>query len=177
MPKWTEILISGASLKQEPTENFIFIWFVFGKYNLIQCVFVSFVDAKENSLKLNILQLQKLAPPLFSIVLSIHSLWIAMLLLTLGRPSYNMNRFSNYTKCTWHVGSLLLESVPKEKKNDIRYVGSTADLVLVFLVLLVPTGTHCTGTHWYPLVPTVTHWYPLVPTGTRWYPMVPSSTH
>ena len=37
-------------------------------------------------------------------------------------------------------------------KNDIRDVGSTADLVF-----LVPTGTH-----WYPLVPTGTHWYPLV---------------
>ena len=34
-----------------------------------------------------------------------------------------------------------------KSKNDIRDVGSTADLVLVFLVLLVPTGTH-----WYPLV-------------------------
>ena len=70
----------------------------------------------------------------------------------------------------------------------------TADLVLVFLVLLVPTGTHCTGTNWYllvptgtqwyplvptvksgnPLVPTGTHWYPLVPVGTRWYPLVPA---
>ena len=48
------------------------------------------------------------------------------------------------------------------KKNDIRDVGSTADLVLVLLVLLVPTGAHCTGTNWYPLVPTGTHWYPLV---------------
>ena len=34
-----------------------------------------------------------------------------------------------------------------KKKTDIRDVGSTADLVLLFLVLLVPTGTH-----WYPLV-------------------------
>ena len=41
-------------------------------------------------------------------------------------------------------------------KNDIRDVGSTADLVLVFLV---PTGTNCTGTHWYRWEPTGTHWY------------------
>ena len=34
-------------------------------------------------------------------------------------------------------------------KNDIRDVGSTADLVLVFLVHLV---------NWY-----MVHWYPLVP--------------
>ena len=35
-------------------------------------------------------------------------------------------------------------------KNDIRdVVGSTADLVLVLLVLLVHWYT---GTHWYPLV-------------------------
>ena len=34
-------------------------------------------------------------------------------------------------------------------KNDIRDVGSTPDLVLVFLVNLV---------HWY-----LVHWYPLVP--------------
>ena len=40
-------------------------------------------------------------------------------------------------------------------KNDIRDVGSTADLVMVFLVHVV---------HWYPLVPTGAHWYPLVPT-------------
>ena len=37
------------------------------------------------------------------------------------------------------------------QKNDIRDVGSTADLVLVFFVHLV---------HWY-----LVHWYPLVPTG------------
>ena len=72
-------------------------------------------------------------------------------------------------------------------KNDIRDVGSTADLVLVFLVLLVPTGTHCTGTHWYPLlpsgtsgnslVPVGTRWYLLVPVGTRWYSLVRTSTY
>ena len=74
---------------------------------------------------------------------------------------------------------------PEERKNDIRDVGSTADLVLVYLVLLVPTGTHCTGnhcigTHWYPMVPVVpvgTRWYPLVPTGTNWFPLVPTGTH
>ena len=33
-------------------------------------------------------------------------------------------------------------------KNNIRDEGSTNDLVLVFLELLVPTGTH-----WYTLVP------------------------
>ena len=43
------------------------------------------------------------------------------------------------------------------QKYDNRDVGSTADLVLVFLVLLVPTGTHG-----YPLVTVGTHWYPLV---------------
>ena len=31
---------------------------------------------------------------------------------------------------------------PRGPKNDIRDVGSTADLVLVFFVLLVTTGTH-----------------------------------
>ena len=40
-------------------------------------------------------------------------------------------------------------------KNDIRDVGNTTDLVLVFLVHLV---------HWY-----LVHWYPLVPTGIHWY--------
>ena len=49
----------------------------------------------------------------------------------------------------------------RQEKNDIRDVGSIADLVLVFLIHLV---------HWYlvdtyPLVPTGTHWCPLVPTG------------
>ena len=62
-----------------------------------------------------------------------------------------------------------------------------APLVLVFLVLLVPTGTHCTGTHWYPLlpsgtsgnslVPVGTRWYLLVPVGTRWYSLVRTSTY
>ena len=41
--------------------------------------------------------------------------------------------------------------------NNIRDVGSTTDLVLVFLVHLV---------HWYPLVPTGTHWYAWCP----WWP-------
>ena len=60
-------------------------------------------------------------------------------------------------------------------------------LVLVFLVLLVPTGTHFTGTHWYPLlpsdtsgnslVPVGTRWYLLVPVGTRWYSLVRTSTY
>ena len=36
------------------------------------------------------------------------------------------------------------DSLASTLKNDIRDVGSTADLVLVFLVHLV---------HWYPLVP------------------------
>ena len=67
------------------------------------------------------------------------------------------------------------------KKNAIRDVGSTADLVLVYLVLLVPTGTSGnplvpTGTHWYLLVPPGTRWYPLVPVGTPWNPLVPPGT-
>ena len=45
---------------------------------------------------------------------------------------------------------------PAEKaKNDIRDVGSIADLVLVFLVHLV---------QWY-----LVHRYPLVPTGAYWF--------
>ena len=44
------------------------------------------------------------------------------------------------------------QQIQKQEKNDIRDVGSTADLVLIFLVHLV---------HWY-----LVHWYPLVPDGT-----------
>ena len=36
-----------------------------------------------------------------------------------------------------------------DKKNDIRDVGSTADLVLVFFVHLVPGTLVPTGTHWF----------------------------
>ena len=45
-------------------------------------------------------------------------------------------------------------------KNDIRDVGSTADLVLVFLKHLV----HWYLVHWY-----LVHWYPLVPDCTWLY--------
>ena len=54
-----------------------------------------------------------------------------------------------------------------EEKNDIRDVGSTADLALVFLVNLV---------HWYPLVPTGTWLYLIVPDCTWLYLIVPDCT-
>ena len=47
-----------------------------------------------------------------------------------------------------------------DEKNDIRDVGSTADLVLVFLVYLV---------HWYMVH--LVHWYMV-----HWYLMVPDCT-
>ena len=52
------------------------------------------------------------------------------------------------------VVSFSLDGIPlgAGEKNDIRDVGSTADLVLVFFVHLV---------QWY-----LVHWYPLEPTGT-----------
>ena len=50
------------------------------------------------------------------------------------------------------VHQILDFSAHKDVKNDIRDVGSTADLVLVFLVHLV---------HWY-----LVHWYLMVPDGT-----------
>ena len=67
--------------------------------------------------------------------------------------------------CNWHSSLYThsFEAQPNSNiKNDIRDVGSTADLVLVFLVHPV---------HWY-----LVHWYTLVPPGTCCYRLVPAGT-